>query len=155
MKNCADSAAHAISIAATRMDGAVQKTEDGSTSRRAPADRRINTQTYDGGGAGNCARSRASARHEPLLKPDTRIPAHHRVFLELRTFHRKIRPEMRPPAFLARHGRHGDQQRYLMNVAKRSAFPRRLHCLTPGLFQTFDGSIEPLAAAHNSAPLPR
>src|ERR1035437_914719 len=66
MKNCADSAAHAMSMAAARMDGTVQKTEDGFACGIIPADSTMRAQT----GAMACRRLSACGL---LSESDVRI----------------------------------------------------------------------------------
>src|SRR5438105_2046203 len=103
MKNCADSAAQAISIAAMRMHGAVHSTDQGPSSEI--------------GSAASISRAKTGTPTCCLLEGDFMASRDARMLLELRFRLRKVYSEVRPAALLALQRTPGDQFRYGMDVA--------------------------------------
>src|SRR5260370_2545976 len=114
MKNCADSAAQAISKAANRMEGAVHNIDHGPTSRIGSAASNSSAQT--------------ATPTRGLSEGDFMVFRDRRMLLELRARRRKIRAKMRAAALLAAERATCDQQGHRMDVAKLEAGNRWRRC---------------------------
>src|SRR6516162_10523332 len=141
MKNCADSAAQAMSMAAARMDGVVHNTEEGSTSRMVPADSRISAQT------GTAARWR-------LSETDTGIPADDGMLFKFRTLHREVCAKVRAAALLAAKRASRDEQRDLAKVASFGPPAGQRPGFTAVVLQTRHGLPQLITTAHDTAQFP-
>src|SRR5882724_88574 len=116
MKNCADSAAQAITMAAARIAGAVQRTDHGPTSAMgsAPSSSSANTGRPTGG----------------LLEGDFIASRDNRMFLEIRARNGEIHAVVSSAAFFARQRTACDEQRHRVNVAQ---LVHRQRCTRGGL----------------------
>src|SRR5258708_38735656 len=104
MKNCADSAAQAMSRAANRIQGAVHSRDQGPTSPM-----------------GNAASNSSAQTATPvcgLSETDCMASRDNGMFLELRARSRKVGSEVRAPAFLACQRALGDEQSYSMDIPR-------------------------------------
>src|SRR2546423_205603 len=110
MKNCADSAAQAMSMAATRMDGAVQRTDHGPAAA-----------------IGSAARSSSGVAYATgLTESDFIASGNARMFLEIRARDREVHAKMRAAALFARQRAACDEQRHGVDVAQ---FVHRQGCI--------------------------
>src|SRR5690349_6272023 len=141
-KNCADSAAHAMSMAASRIDGAVQRKDDGGNSRIGMTARIRRAQT----GAATC---------RGLAETDVMALRDDRVFLERRLFFGIVGAKVRAAALFARERTAGDQQCDGVDVAEAELGQAGIGVafLAVG-FENTAGFIELFAGADDAALFP-
>src|SRR5579862_6310715 len=141
-KNCADSAAQAINIAATRMQGAVHRIADGPSVRR-------------GATASSNSMQTGAKTRRGLSELDFIVAVYNRMSGERRQLFRVIRAKVRAPAFATSECAAGDQMRHGVHVAQ-------LEILAPGrrIEEHFGGRqalasrLQRIAPADDSARLP-